>query len=58
MRQFQPIAYKCLGYLLKEEAPLPGSESMLGYLSQVAIRVKAERIFLMESAFLFRVHSK
>ncbi len=43
---------------LKEEAPLPGSESVLGYLSQVPVRVKAERIFLMESALLFRVHSK
>jgi hypothetical protein len=31
---------------------------VLGYLSQVLVRVKAERIFLTESAFWFREHSK
>jgi hypothetical protein len=29
---------------------------VLGYLSQVLVRVKAERIFLTESAFWFRAH--
>jgi hypothetical protein len=41
---------------LTEDAPLLGSESVSGYLSQVPVRVKAERIFLMDSALLFRVH--
>jgi hypothetical protein len=31
---------------------------VLGYLSQVLVRVKAERIFLTESAFWFREYSE